>query len=199
MSEPARGGRPRSAAVHDAILDAVRQTLIEGGYAEVAMDRVAARAGVGKQSVYRRWPSKAPMVAEAVLDAYRSGASFALPDTGDIDADLRTWLRGYAQFIASASNAALLRALLAAAAEDKQDGETLYRQLTEPQYHAVLDRFRNAVQTSAIRADADFESLAQALIGAPVYRVLAHLEADAATSQQFDGLVEVIMRGLHRD
>jgi AcrR family transcriptional regulator len=185
--------------VHDAILAAVRQTLIEGGYAEVAMDRVATRAGVGKQSVYRRWPSKAPMVAEAVLDAYRGGTSFTLPDTGHIHADLRTWLRGYAEFIASAPNAALLRALMAAAAEDEQDGETLYRQLTQPQFHAVLERFRNAVQAGQIRADADLESVAEALIGAPVYRMLAHLEAGATTPKQFDGLADVILRGLQRD
>ena len=196
MSESARGGRPRSAQVHDAILDAVRQTLVEGGYGDIAMDRVAVRAGVGKQSVYRRWPSKAPMVAEAVLDAYRSGASFALPDTGDVATDVRSWMRGYAEFIASPFNAALLRALMAAAAEDQRDGEMLYRQLTQPQYEAVLLRFRKALQAGEIRADTELEPVAEALIGAPLYRMLAHLEHSADTTRRFDALADVILRGL---
>jgi hypothetical protein len=102
MDEAQRRGRPRSQQTHDAILDAVRDLLLSGGYAQVAMDRVASLAGVGKQSLYRRWPSKAPLVAEAVMDAYGQHGPFELPDSGDIEADLRTWLHGQAAYLGSA-------------------------------------------------------------------------------------------------
>jgi len=118
MDEAPRPGRPRSQATHDAILDAVRDILVTGGYAEVAMDRVASLAGVGKQSLYRRWPSKAPLVAEAVMDAYGQHGPLQLPDTGDIEVDLRTWLHGQAEYFGSERNVALSRALAVAAADN---------------------------------------------------------------------------------
>ncbi len=86
MSQPP--GRPRDTALHAVILEAVRELLTESSYAEVTMDGVAARAQVGKKTLYRRWASKAPLVAEAVLDAYGRGGSFPVPDTGNLRADL---------------------------------------------------------------------------------------------------------------
>ena len=96
----ARGGRPRNAQLHAVILEATRELLAVSSYGELSMESIAAHAHVGKKTLYRRWPSKAPLVAEAVLDAYGRGGSFAAPDTGDIRADLRAWLVEHAEFIA---------------------------------------------------------------------------------------------------
>lgn len=192
-----RRGRPRSAVVHDAILESTRALLIESGYAQMSMDRVAGHAGVGKQTVYRRWPSKAPLVAEAVLDAFREGLSPLVPSyTGDVAADLRTWLRGVAQAQASPRNASLIRALAAAAADNPQDGDVLYRELTGPQYDAVVQRLAQGVKVGQIRADADLEAVADALVGATLYRMLAHSAIPDDTSQRFDGLVDALISGL---
>src|SRR6478735_5226019 len=98
MSQPP--GRPRDAALHVAILDAVRELLLVSSYAELSMDAVAAKAQVGKKTLYRRWASKAPLVVEAVLDAYGRGGTFAVPDTGDLRADLHRWLIEHGEFIA---------------------------------------------------------------------------------------------------
>jgi AcrR family transcriptional regulator len=193
MPEP-RLGRPRSTAAHGAILAATRQLLAENGYAEVSMERVAARAGVGKQTVYRRWASKAPLVAEAVLSAYRSASTADLPDSGDLAADLRSWLSGYTAFLATPDNAALVRALAAAAADDLQDGETLYRQLTGPQHEAIRERFRRGVQAGQVRADADLEAAAEAVIGVTLYRMLTPGDPD----RRFDGLIDVLIAGIRR-
>ena len=54
----ARGGRPRSERAHQAILAAARELLIEEGFASLRLEHVAARAGVGKATIYRRWASK---------------------------------------------------------------------------------------------------------------------------------------------
>ena len=65
-SSAARRGRPRSDRVHRAILDAARELLIEEGFAHLRLEHVAARAGVGKATIYRRWDSKEAL-AQALL------------------------------------------------------------------------------------------------------------------------------------
>lgn len=110
-----RVGRPRDGRLHRAILDATRELLTTGSYAELSMERVAASARVGKKTLYRRWSSKAPLVAEAVLEAYGGSGSFPVAATGDIRGDLRTWLNAHADFLAEPSNSALIRALIAGA------------------------------------------------------------------------------------
>ncbi len=196
MEEVARRGRPRSQATHAAILDAVREILVGGGYAEVSMDRVAARAGVGKQSLYRRWPSKAPLVAEAVMDAYGQTWSFDLPDTGDLAADLHSWLPRQAAYLASERNVALSRALVVATADNPSDGEALYDQLSRPHHDALLTRFRNAMAAREIRQDADLNAAAEALIGATLYRIVGQVKTYEETVEHLEGLIDVLLRGL---
>ena len=196
MNEAPRPGRPRSQATHDAILNAVRDILLSGGYSEVAMDRVANLAGVGKQSLYRRWPSKAPLVAEAVMDAYGQHRQFALPDTGDIEADLRTWLHGQAEYLGSPRNVALSRALAVASADNSLDGDALYSQLAKPHHDALLLRLNGAAHAGDIRAGVDLEAVADALIGATLYRILTHVRTVEETTRHFDGLVDALIVGL---
>ncbi|MFJ1747299.1 TetR/AcrR family transcriptional regulator [Streptomyces sp. NPDC088116] len=189
-----RRGRPRSTTVHRAILDATRDLLIENGYARLSIDRVAVRAEVGKQTVYRRWPSKAPLVAETVLDGSHAPGP---ADTGDIHRDLRTWLHGLVAFMTDSRNAALIRALTAAAAEDPHDAEDLYERLTGPQREELVQRLRAGAEAGQVRADADLDAVADALTGALVYQTLA---GDGSLSvRRADGLFDVIMRGLRPD
>ena len=195
MTEPRRG-RPRSAVVHAAILNATRTVLVANGYAALSMDRVASHAGVGKQTLYRRWPSKAPLVAEAVMDVYGRDGRFELPDTGDIAADLGDWLHGPATALAAPEYSALLRALAAAAADDPRDGQALYRQLTGPQHEAVMQRLRRAVDAGQIRVGVDVEAVADAVIGTILYRVFAHGTPGSEAVSRFDGLVEALVGGL---
>ncbi|OBH63405.1 TetR/AcrR family transcriptional regulator [Mycobacterium sp. E2479] len=194
MSQPRRG-RPRSAAVHEAILDATRTLLIEVGYSGVSMDKVAANAGVGTQTVYRRWPSKAPLVAEAVMQAYAQ-ADFTLPDTGDTVEDLRTWMHESAALSAAPENIALVRALAAAAAEDLRDRDTLYQQLTSRFHAAVTQRLHTGISLGQIRADADIEAAADALIGATLYRMLSVTSTVGEAMGRYDGLIDTLMGGL---
>jgi AcrR family transcriptional regulator len=86
-----RRGRPRNPAVDAAILAAALGLLIERGYARLTMEQVAARAGVGKSSLYLRWPTKVALVAEALQ--HRSGAVPEVPDTGRVREDMRLFLQ----------------------------------------------------------------------------------------------------------
>lgn len=189
-----RAGRPRDRRLHRAILDAARELLTTCSYAELSMESVAARAEVGKKTLYRRWSSKAPLVVEAVLEAYGGSGSFPVVETADIRADLQRWLDEHADFLAVPPNAALVRALVAAAAARPADGEDLYRQLSAPQLAGLTTRLRQAVAVGELRADADIDAVANALVGTMLFHALTHTGSGAGA--RFDGLVDALLKGI---
>lgn len=79
-------GRPRDPAVDDAALAAAVRLIVEDGYASLTMERIAERAGVSKAALYRRWPNKLALVADAVESSALQ--HLALPDTGDVRDDI---------------------------------------------------------------------------------------------------------------
>ena len=87
----ARRGRVRDPEVDEAILTAAMDLLAEIGYARLTMDQVAARARVGKASLYLRWPNKVALVAEAIQ--HHSAVVPDVPNTGSLREDMRTFLR----------------------------------------------------------------------------------------------------------
>ncbi len=179
-----------------AILEATRELLTVDSYSELSMESVAAHAQVGKKTVYRRWPSKAPLVAEAVLEAYGRGGTFGVPDTGDIRADLQAWLAEHAEFIGELSNAALIRALIAAAASNPSDQDALYERLTAPQHAGLMTRLRGAAEQGEFRHDADLPAVATALIGTLLLQVLTHTATSNEPGTRFDGLLDVLLKGV---
>ncbi len=194
-----RGGRPRDAQLDRTILEATRRLLAAVSYAELSMEAVAVSAKVGKKTLYRRWPSKAPLVADAVLDAYGRGGSFGVPDTGEIHADLHSWLVEHADFIAEPSNAALIRALIAAAASNPSDNSALYERLSAPQHAGLTSRLRNAVQQRELRADADLDAIANALIGTLLLEVLTRTATSDVGGSRYVGLLGAILHGASND
>ena len=109
---PGRGGRPRDPSRDGAIRGAILQVLAESGYAGLTMDAVAAAAGVGKATIYRRWRTKSDLVTDAV--AGLSSMSIDTPDTGSLEGDLRVllrWLVGAVNGPLGAATLSLLSAL----------------------------------------------------------------------------------------
>lgn len=83
-------GRPRSDQARQAILSAALAELLERGYGALTVDGIAARAGVGKQTIYRWWASKADVVLEAA--GAEAAGRIKVPDTGALETDLRAFL-----------------------------------------------------------------------------------------------------------
>ena len=87
----------------EAVLTAAVELLADAGFARLTMEQVAARAGVGKASVYLRWPNKVTLVAEAIQ--HRAGVVPDLPHTGSLPGDMRTFLRALLRTYGAASRA----------------------------------------------------------------------------------------------
>ena len=98
-----RRGRRRDPAVDQAILSAAVDLLGEVGYARLTMDQVATRAGVGKASLYLRWPNKVALVADALQ--HRARAVPEVPDTGSLPGDMRAFLGALLRSRTAASRA----------------------------------------------------------------------------------------------
>jgi AcrR family transcriptional regulator len=108
---PGRGGRPRDPSRDGAIRTAILQVLAESGYAGLTMDAVAAAAGVGKATIYRRWRTKSDLVADAVAEL--SSMSIEAPDTGSLEGDLRVLLHWLVDAVNGPLGAATLSLLSA--------------------------------------------------------------------------------------
>jgi len=108
---PSRGGRPRDPSRDGAIRAAILQVLAESGYTGLTMDAVAAAAGVGKATIYRRWRTKSDLVADAVTGL--SSLPLEVPDTGSIEGDLHVLLRGLVRAVNGPLGAATLSLLSA--------------------------------------------------------------------------------------
>src|SRR5579862_9327659 len=166
-----RPGRPRSAAVHQAILMAALALANERPYAEVTMEAIAARAGVGKQTLYRWWPSKAEIILEALASS--AAADIPVPDTGHPLEDLRLFLRTTFHILNTRTNH-IVRLLMAEAQLDPGFAAAFYEGLIARRRAAllsILTRFN----------EADTQLLADLIYGAMWYRLLVgHAPLDDA-------------------
>lgn len=157
--------RRRSATAHLAILEATWAEVVEKGYAGLTVEGIAARAGVGKQTVYRWWPSKAAVLLEALKA--RTAQTSDFPDTGDIAADLEGQITGVAEFLA-ADGGVVFRALIAGAQSDPELAEDIRRQVIAPRTQACGERLAKAQAAGEIRADVDPVDIVE-LVYAPLY------------------------------
>ncbi|WP_306215706.1 TetR/AcrR family transcriptional regulator [Actinoplanes sp. RD1] len=111
-----RGGRPRSEQAREAVLHAVDDLLLEVGYAALTMKGIAERAGVGRQTVYRWWSTKAEILFEACMDDAEEELAVA-PSRTPL-AEITSYLDALVRFLAHSPAGAGYRALLAAAQHD---------------------------------------------------------------------------------
>lgn len=187
-------GRPRSTRAHQAILESTRDLLTATGYEQMTVDAIAARAGVGKQTVYRWWSSKAALVADAVLSGHIAVATDPPADSGNVATDLRDWLREQVRRFGDPATASLVRGLAAAAADSDTDAARLYEQLTGPNRQHLVRRLAAGVRQGQLRGDADLEAAADALVGALLYRALARTSPMAQHGA--DGLFDIVFTGM---
>lgn len=181
-----RTGPVRSEAARAAILAATAELFAERGYEHLTIEGVAQSAGVGKQTIYRWWRSKGPLVAECLMEGRLFGDRLAVPDTGDVRADLEAWLRTVLTLVDAERG--LVLSLLGAAAEHAEVAERLDASLTFSA--SIADRLEAGTGTTANLRPGVAARLADALIGAVVLRALSRQpSADDDAAAMLDALL----------
>ncbi|URN14906.1 MULTISPECIES: TetR/AcrR family transcriptional regulator [Streptomyces] len=130
-----RPGRPRSAAADAAILEATRAALVELGWSGLSMGDVAARAGVAKTTLYRRWPGKNELVVDAVAVLFDE---LELPDLGSLAADVESVVRQFAALLERPEARTALMAVVAEATRDEPLRERIRVSIVDRQKRLVL-------------------------------------------------------------
>ena len=185
----------RSTRAREAILLATRELLPETGFSRLTIEGIAARAGVGKQTIYRWWPNKGAVIFDALLENVGATAEErALPDTGDIESDLRTVLRATIEELADPNTDQLQRTLTAEIQHDPGLAEDLVARLLRPQMQAVSDRLRVAQEAGQLADDIDLDLGAELLFGPLFHRWL--LRTAPFDARYADRLVKHILAGL---
>ncbi|MFF4551937.1 TetR/AcrR family transcriptional regulator [Streptomyces sp. NPDC001422] len=168
-SAPAPGpaGRPapdatrRSERSRRAIFAAALALVGESGYPKTTIEGIAARAGVGKQTIYRWWSSKAEVLLDAFMDLGEQAARaagqepYTLPDTGDLAADLKLVLRATVDELLDPAFEVPSRALAAEGLVNDRLGAEFVAKLLEPQLQLYVRRLRSAQDQGEVRPDVD--------------------------------------------
>ncbi|MFD5451353.1 TetR/AcrR family transcriptional regulator [Streptomyces sp. NPDC003470] len=152
----------RSARSRRAIYEAALALVAEAGYPRTTIEGIAARAGVGKQTIYRWWSSKAEVLLEAFLDLEEQAVeaqgqqdTYAIPDTGDLAADLKAVLRATVDQLHDPKFEAPSRALAAEGVVNEQLGREFVAKLLEPSLQLYVDRLRAAQEAGQLRPEID--------------------------------------------
>jgi AcrR family transcriptional regulator len=185
-------GRPRSAEADRAILDAAGELLASRGLSGMSIEEVAARAGVSKATIYRRWPSKGLLALDAFMIMFRSLQPPV--DTGSLRGDLLSALRAWVRAVTTTPAGRLLASLIAEAQHDPELHAAWRDRVLEPlrtQHRMVLER---AVARGDISPDVDQEVVLDLFFGAAQHRLLlGHLEL---TNSFVTSVVDVLLRGI---
>jgi len=179
----------RSERSRRAILTAALELLTETGYPALTIEAIAARAGVGKQTIYRWWRSKGAVILDALAES--AAQDIALPDTGDLRADLRTVIRATVAEFADPRLSATTRALTIETLADDTLAEQVRDRLLQPQLAALRDRLQAGRHAGQVRADADLDQVVELLIG-PIYHRWM-LRTGPLTEQYADNLVDLTL------
>jgi AcrR family transcriptional regulator len=169
-----RPGRPRSGEAHAAILQASLELIREVGFDALAMDAIAARAGVGKATVYRRWKSKELLVVEAIDAIVRAVPD---PDTGSTEGDLMVLMHATLRMYADPATAALLSGLVAAMVRSEPIARAVRGGFVGMRREAMRRALQRGIARGELRADTDLELALDLLSGPMLWRYLIGGEA----------------------
>jgi AcrR family transcriptional regulator len=192
-SAPRTRGRPRNAAADSAILAATRTLLAERGFADLTIAEVAARAGVAKTTLYRRWPGKADLVVDAMAALF---GSLELVDHGSMLADALGVVRQYAALLSLPETKAALLALAAESQRDASLHEKVKQQVVDPQRRLVLEGWDRAAGRGEVAGETDVDLVFDIVCGTLVQRIL--IGGEPVDDDYLVRLVGVLLGGLAR-
>lgn len=189
-SAAVKGGRPRNPRTQQRILKAAAELVLEQGFKALSIDAIAGRAGVGRMTIYRRWPNKAAIVMDTFLDRARPSTPF-LP--------AETYIESIGQQIRAAAkvfrgkDGTLLRTILAEAQFDPELASAFREKWVIPNRKMALAYFEEGIKNGFLRPDIDLNSMID-LLYAPLYLQL-QLGLTALSEAYVDKIFDLAMKG----
>lgn len=162
-------GRPRDPRIDDSVLRATVDLLSRSGYADLSVDAIAKRAGTSKPAIYRRWPSKAHLVHEAVFPL--SDAT-ELPDTGSFAGDVREMVRRSTGVLTTPAARAAMPGLLAEMATDPSLHTKLLGRFADVTTRGITERLDAAIKRREVRRDVSAADLVEAIAGVALMAII---------------------------
>ena len=167
---PARGrGRPRSEDADQAILAATLKMVAEHGVTATTIEGIAAAAGVGKTTIYRRWQSKNDLIVAGVSMMAPRGDP---PDTGSLPGDLRALVNLQRERLAGTGLLTVAPRVLAESMNDPELHEGFLNGVIRPLRRLIHVLVERAVERGELRADVEVEELVDLLHALPIYLIL---------------------------
>jgi len=191
-------GRPRSAQAHKAIIDATLELLAEEGFQGLSIEAVAARAGVGKTTIYRRWPSKSELVMDAIREVQ---VNLSVIDTGNFRNDLVTLFKtAYQGMMAQPLLEQLVLKFIGDYQTNPEIFQVFFRQLIIPRFQRFIHMVEQGQARGEIRKDIDPALALDLVSGSLIFHwiVTRNLMLTSSTSQVewVEQLIDAIIQGI---
>jgi AcrR family transcriptional regulator len=183
-------GRPRSEQAHSAILRSTLKLLGTNGFSELTIESVAAHAGVGKATVYRWWPNKAALIADAFASSTTRKLHF--PDTGSVRTDMSQQMRQVIKIFCS-RRGRILSAILGGGQSDRDLIAAFRERFLWPRRREAYATLHRAILRGELRKDVDMDLLLDSLYG-PIYMRFL-IRHDKLTPDFVNNLCELVLGG----
>jgi AcrR family transcriptional regulator len=191
---PTPRGRPRSEKAHQAILKAALHLVTKIGFRDLTLDAVAAKSGVGKMTIYRRWPNKAAVVMDAFLALVGPGTKF--PKRPRALDSLKQQMRLQARFFRGPYGK-MIKAFLGEAQFDPELSEAFRERWINPRREMTREVLRAAIRQGDLRPKNDLEAMIDMLYGPIYYRL--QIETGPIDDAFADTVFAQAMEGLKRN
>lgn len=191
-SSAGRPGRPRSARAHQAILTAAVALFIGEGFEGMSVEAVAARAGAGKSTIYRRWSSKEELVIDAVADVI---AEAPRPDTGSVREDLVQLARELNGLMTAPITGAIFPRMAPEVARNSRLGRLYGERVIQPRRAILAEALQHGIERGELPENADVELAVDLLVGRLLLRRLTG-RLQPPESNLPERPVDVVLAGL---
>lgn len=185
-------GRPRSFEVDRAILDATVALFISHGFEAMSVEQVAAHAGVGKATIYRRWACKEALVSEAVAGLTEE---IRVPDTGSVRGDLEDIMVQLLRTSATSASGKCFARMAGEISANQDFAHVFRRNVISPRRSIVARVLRRGIERGELRDDLDLDLATDMLVGPIIYRRLFGALPSSAPENPRE-LIDTLLNGI---
>jgi AcrR family transcriptional regulator len=185
-------GRPRSLEAHRAILDSTLALLGELGFERMSIEAIAAHAGVGKTTIYRRWKTKEDLVADALSSVK---ATPVVPDTGDLRADVAVLAEAFATAVRDPLGRRVITLIIDTLTNNPALAELYWERFGALKNDALRSVLERARERGQLHPEANLDVVLDLISGYVLYQLLVKPPSQAFQSG-IDRVLDVIFQGV---